>query len=256
MADLEKLLRPNPFAGDTGQRSQVVLDALKIEGLKRPTALLAALERIFLPIFPHLHPGFTAEGKVAHHERQPDPLADDDGLFQPVFLGGKMAIEIYSDAPTLLAMHPTARPVPLYVKEVARTALARGTGLLVLDRGTAHELYIGRSATLALATANTWLPPWQDEQIKTQLQQGLEQILQKLEILLPVELQILARENGVTVLNLHFAPSASLRLGQEDVVDRVWSVEQIQRVVTELLRIIQEQEYLRLRLDAVELQIN
>ncbi|MDY5585513.1 MAG: hypothetical protein SPG61_06990 [Arcanobacterium sp.] len=239
MPDFSKLLKPNPFAGDTGERTAEVAQALAATTQDRALKVHAALDRVFLAVFPHAHPGRDANGEVVEHNRQDDPLEADDGLFQPSFPGYRMAIEVFSDAATTVKVHPGSRPVPVFVREVARTSLSRGSGLLVLNPRTDDVVYFGRNATAALATRTPWMPAWDDERLLQELNTGIKAVVPGAEISVNGTLE------GTEVLQLH------LRGGEASGPTRA----EAELAVGTLASLLEENSYIRARFDAVEIKL-
>lgn len=239
MPDFSKLLKPNPFAGDTGERAAEVAQALALTTQDRAVKVHAALERVFLAVFPHAHPGHDANGGVAEHNRQDDPLEADDGLFQPSFPGYRMAIEVFSDAATTVKVHPGSRPVPVFVREVARTSLSRGSGLLVLNPRTDDVVYFGRSAAAAFATRTHWTPAWEDSQLLQELNDGIKAKVANAEI------EISGTPAGTEILHLRFRAEGDSKPTRSEA----------ERAVSALASLLEENAYVRARFDAVEIKL-
>ncbi len=173
MVDFERLLRPNPFAGDDGGVQPQMAAALALEDpAQRQEALVAALGtgRVFVAVQAHAHPG-TSDGEITEHDsHDPDRVALDEAVQLTVPApGGLRAMPIFSSAAALAAFDPAARPVPLLGRNAAAQALFH-TGLLALDCLD----YFGRSAVLAIASDEAWFAPWLDPQIRMRLEHALE----------------------------------------------------------------------------------
>lgn len=78
MVDFERLLRPNPFAGDDGGVQPQMASALALtDAAERQEALVAALAtgRVFVPVQAHAHPGYEDGSVVSHVPSRPNEEA-------------------------------------------------------------------------------------------------------------------------------------------------------------------------------------
>jgi hypothetical protein len=171
--DVDRLLRPNPFAGDRGRMSPAMREALdEPDPGRRLSGVVAAVAagRLLVPALPHEHPGRTADGGVAEHSEEPDPTGQ--AVAQAATLsvripGGRFATPVFSSADRLLACYPDARPIPVLGRNAAAQALA-STGILALDpqdpsgRGA---VALGRGAVAAIAAGEEWVPPWDNPKV-------------------------------------------------------------------------------------------
>lgn len=79
------------------------------------------------------------------------------------------AIVVFTRAEELTKWDSTARPMPLSGQKAALTALASGAPRLWVDpRGV--SMVIPRPAVVALAHGDSWLPAWEDPELKAELQ--------------------------------------------------------------------------------------
>ena len=182
MVDFERLLRPNPFAGDDGGVQPQMAGALALTaGAERQEALVAALAtgRVFVPVQAHAHPGYE-DGGVASHTPSPNPnaeaLEEASELTVPA-PGGLRAMPVFSSAAALAEFDAAARPLPVLGRNAAAQALLH-TGLLALDpvgEGGSPLVgdFFGRSAVVAIASDEAWCAPWIDPQILMRLRSAL-----------------------------------------------------------------------------------
>ncbi|MBM9432742.1 SseB family protein [Flaviflexus equikiangi] len=169
-------LRPNPFAGDTGDIDPRLAEALDHDDFApRLEAIIAVIAdvRVLVPVLAHEHPGRTESGGVVAHggmEKDPCTAAAMLAVEAP---DGRAAMPIFSSVAALHAWNPSARPVPVHTQNAAIAALAEADGLLVLDPGSDRPMLLGRPAVNALATGETWRPPWKDDELPTILARAL-----------------------------------------------------------------------------------
>ena len=145
----ELLSRPNPFSEDDGSITQLLAEALACDDVVgKPEAIVHALmsSRIFVAVFPPADGGSEA--------RQ-----------WSVEIAGREALAIFSDAEAVTAFSEQARPLPLLGRNAAAQALM-ASGILCLNpsntEGTDGFL-LGRSACAAIASAEEWTAPWNDD---------------------------------------------------------------------------------------------
>ncbi|MBM7825297.1 hypothetical protein JOD55_001124 [Arcanobacterium pluranimalium] len=233
MPDIDRLLAPNPFAGDDGARTESVTQALDAELRFRAERLVSCLDRVFMAVFPHEHPGRTSDGSVIPHEKRPDPRSVDSQDFVLVdFPGGRQATPMFTSAQALAEFAPAARPAPLRASELAQLAVRRSGGLIVLDPGSAHQMCLGRSAVISLAARVEWVAPWHDPKIVDLLE------------------QYLAQAGYSWRLSVHPQPA---NIAQVYVhVPQGTALEHAKMAISQLLRGIEEIDYVRSRLDVLE----
>lgn len=238
MDNIAKFFKANPFAGDTGALAPDLAAAFAESLENRTAAVVNHLGRVLLAAFAHSQPVIDDSGKVQEQSSASDPFADDNSLFRGEFLGGKKAVEIFSDLHALQKVYPQARPVPMSSRDIARTALTRGDGLLILNPQSENMQYLGRSAVAALATQTPWTAPSKDSQILSEIRAGIG-------LINPVysdcvsEMQITPAEHGRYWLELVIPEDAA---------------EQAQDLVRAIVVTIQETPYLRARLDTLEIR--
>ena len=181
MVDFERLLRPNPFAGDDGGVQPQMASALALtDAAERQEALVAALAtgRVFVPVQAHAHAGYE-DGSVASHVPSPNPneeaLEEASELTVPA-PGGLRAMPVFSSAAALAEFDAQARPLPVLGRNAAAQALLH-TGLLAVDpapeKFSLAGDFFGRSAVVAIASGEAWLAPWIDPQILMRLRSAL-----------------------------------------------------------------------------------
>lgn len=239
MSDFAKLFKPNPFAGDRGEISPALAAAFAEPVANRLEAVVNQLGRVLIAAFAHAKPELDHSGKVQEHDSAGDPLADYDALFRGEFFGGQKAIEIFSDAQSLQQIYPQARPVPVSSRDIACVALTRGEGLLVLNPHCENMYYLGRSAVAALATQTPWIAPAKDTRIVSEIRDGIALIDASFQELL-TGLNVIGIDHGVNVLDVEIARDTVAADAQE--------------LVRAIIVTIQENPYLRARLDALEIR--
>lgn len=235
MADLTRILKPNPFADDDGSITAELAAAYAQPEHARVEAIVAALGRVIVPVLPHAHPGMTGGGLAPHEPAPTDPLeCRDEDLVRVDFPGGRRALAIFSSAGALREWNDRARPVPVEVSKVAATALQRADGVLVLDPGK-KQTWLGRSATAALATSTPWVAPWDDPLIVRRITLGIDGYLPGLE-----KIGIQPGANGAAVVVLYLIPP----------VDR----DKVVTIANRVAAAMASDEYVKSRLDVVEIR--
>ncbi|QTG74712.1 SseB family protein [Trueperella pecoris] len=236
--DFNRLLNPQPFAGDLGDITDELAAAYAEPNRRRTVAIVEALGRVLVPVLPHAHPGRDGAGVAGHEGRsgKTDPLeCPDEDLVRVAFPGGKQALPIFSSARALAEWNPTARPVPLEVSKVASAALQRGQGVMVLDPDSEQTTWLGRSATAALASGTAWTAPWEDPSIASRILAGVDGELPGL--------AGLCLEPGR-------AGAAVVVVELTEQVDR----EQAANIAHTLMAVMGSDPYVKARLDVVELR--
>lgn len=165
-------LKPNPFANDTGEAPAKLAEALRHDTFEpRMVAIMEALAecRVLVPVLAHDHPGRTEDGGVATHDSATKDPCTQAAMLAVEAPDGRAAMPIFSSADAVKEWNPQARPVPVHTQNAAIAAVAEADSILVLDPGSARPMLIGRPATQALATGETWVSPWGDEELATKL---------------------------------------------------------------------------------------
>ncbi|MFP7696854.1 SseB family protein [Trueperella sp. LYQ143] len=237
MPDLDRLLQPNPFAGDDGSMPAELGEALAAPEHLRMSAIVSALRRVLVPIDPHPHPGRNTDGSVAAHDRSSsNPLeCPPEALIMVDFPGGRRAIPVFSHAAALTRQYPTARPVPVDIAQVAAAAITRSDGVLVLDPGEPEATWIGRSAVMALMTGEVWQAPWDDPHIVERIMAGLGGYVRGLE-----SISIEPGAGGSAVVMLYVIA----------LCDRA----QVVSIAEKVSEAMMADPYVRARLDVVEMR--
>ncbi|WP_124053751.1 SseB family protein [Arcanobacterium ihumii] len=234
MPDLDRLLAPNPFAGDNGERTDAVAQAFSMEIDKRVEFLLASLGRVFMAVLPHQHPGRNSDGSVAPHDDHPDPRSESAQDFVLAeFPGGRRATPLFTSAKALAAFNPHARPAPITAPDLARLAVKRSNALMVIDPGSQEELFLGRSAVLALASQTEWIAPWHDAKIAEILNSLLK------EAGFDTSCEVKAGDKNIATLDIVLKQEYSRALDKE--------------IISCVLGVIESIPYVRARLDVVEI---
>lgn len=228
-------LKPNPFAGDTGEAPAELAAALEIETFaERMEAIVAALStcRLLVPIMAHAHPGRTKDGGVAAHNKTTQDACEEAAMMGVEAPDGRAAMPVFSSIEAMMAWKKDVRPVPVHTQNAAIAAIAEADSLLVLDPGSPRPMLIGRPAVNALATGETWRSPWNDEELNATVASALAgithlvgarlQVGQKAETALVIAVDEMAsREDLNVALGL-----ASQRLAHvEELTNRIDSLE-------------------------------
>lgn len=141
---------------DDGSLLPAMGEALQIP---EPAARLAAVagaavgSRLLIPVFPH---------DQSEHER----VATVSESLTRQDVGGEVAIVAFTCTDRLEECVPQARPVPLPVQQLALAAVTTGTPVAVDAR---YDLMLPVAALHALAVGDTWLAPWDDDELKNLL---------------------------------------------------------------------------------------
>ncbi len=262
MPDFERILAPNPFAGDDGSIQPAVKDALSKPVGERTESLVSALDRVIMAVMPHAHPGILPPeetevpvdpdsgavpeeadavprgmaGIAPHQPAAADPLeCPDEDLVRVPFPGGREAFPVFTSAQALAEWDPEARPVPVAIKNVAVAALKRGSGLITVNAESPSQMWLGRSAVAALASGTEWTAPWNDPEITARIDASIDGDLPGY-----AGVSIEPGERGVATVLVHVTGKA----------DR----EQVIAVVQTVAAILGSEEYVKARLDVVEIR--
>ncbi|MFY9263671.1 MAG: SseB family protein [Actinomycetaceae bacterium] len=225
MAEPTKFLADNPFAGDLGELKPELAAAFEAPADQRVEAIVAALGRVIIPVLPHAHPGA---------EKDPDGCPDSD-LLQVDFPGGRQATPVFSSAEALATWNPNARPVPMAIQQVAVAALKTGTGLITLDHDQDTCTWLGRTAVIALAVEGPWRAPWADLEIPRRISEKIGGELAGFH-----GVAIKPGQRGESIVEIAINPGAS------DA--------EMMNIVQTVAAVIGSEEYVRARLDLVELR--
>lgn len=239
MPDFDRILSPNPFAGDDGSIQPEVEVAFRAPAHERTEAIVSTLDRVIMPVLPHAHPGKIESESgitVASHTPAPkDPLeCPDEDLVRVPFPGGRESFPAFSSAQALAAWNPQARPVPVKIESLAVAALRRGSGLITLDPDQDSQTWLGRSAVISLAAGGTWLAPWKDEKIREKILEdasGSDGL---------VDVTIEPGDGGAAIINLHIDPGS----------DR----DAVMNIAHTVIAILGANEYVKARLDVAEVR--
>ena len=168
MIQEERLDQPNPFADDDGSVAPLLAAALDCEDVgEKCEAVVSALasSRIFVAIFP------PADGESEAQQGS-------------VQVGGREAFAIFSDAEAVAAFSEQARPLPLLGRNAATQALM-ASGIIYLnpsDAEGADGFLLGRSACAAIASADEWVAPWNDDEIRARLREAVRVVERVIDI--------------------------------------------------------------------------
>ncbi|AOZ72834.1 hypothetical protein BK816_05600 [Boudabousia tangfeifanii] len=152
-AKLAQRLAQRDGGNDLGEINPEVAQALMIpDEQARLSALGKALvgTRLLVPVQPH-----------GHDESENSDISQ---LLRQQSVGGVKAVVAYTDLKTMQLDFPKLRPVPLPVDKVALAAIA--TKLPLALNGRKH-LFLPYPALEALATGDSWLAPWDDEELRS-----------------------------------------------------------------------------------------
>ena len=223
----QKLLKANPFADDDGSSDFEVAQALAIsDDALRIEALVEALKgaRVFVPV-------------VAVDEKTQEDLRDGDDALQQVFIEvakDRKAISIFTSVEHLLKYDSNARPVPVYGRNIAAQALMH-SGLLIINPviGVKGADILGRSASAAIASNDSWLAPWYDAKLHSILKDSLAVIPRLIVVWIKA-----AKSGGVIV---------AIELGEDATKNDA------QRAVAIVSHVIKHDDYVHSHLDLVHI---
>lgn len=105
--------------------------------------------RLLLPAWPH---------------KGADGDCEDEDLGTVEVSPGRIATMVFSDLEALADFDRSARPVPSSSRRIAVNVSA-GNGRLVLNPGPA-QIVLPSPAVNAVAAGDSWLPPWEDSQLR------------------------------------------------------------------------------------------
>ena len=171
----QRLRMPNPDRSDVGQELPLTGQALNTkvqsgkEAASKVVALVRALgqERLVVAVPVEAHPESPDHAPVDLGGATPPPLNLVEG---PVEGPRGANVAAFSSAAELASYDPSARPMTMSAQQVAVIAgLSQGSGGIVVNPGSERETIIPRSAALALAAADQWLPPWEDRNLTEEL---------------------------------------------------------------------------------------
>lgn len=161
-ASLQARLQRSVDSADRGQVMPLTAAALvEFDPITRLEKLVAALESERL-----LAPALVESGEecITAATRIPSPY-------------GEVTVA-FTDYEALRRWAPQARPVPIAGRQQALMAMAETGGRLLINpvpdsEGGSSELSgirLPRPAVQALAHGDSWLPPWRDDDLRTELQ--------------------------------------------------------------------------------------
>ncbi|WGW13148.1 SseB family protein [Saxibacter everestensis] len=164
-------LKPNPFAGDSGQPEVALLAALEACSQaselnpQRHVDVIEALResRLFVPIVASLDEAATDASGLTHDksaEMAMVTLAAEDGrATAPGFTGIEQ----------LIGWNPEARPIPVESLRLMLSAVDEGAQLVVIDPGAPHMFLVRRPAVWSLAQGRQWIPAWANRRVADEI---------------------------------------------------------------------------------------
>lgn len=219
MIQEERLDRPNPFADDDGSIAAFLATALEYEDVsEKCEAIVRALmsSRVFVAVFP------PADGESEARQGS-------------VEIAGREALAIFSDADAVTAFSEQARPLPLLGRNAAAQALM-ASGILCLDptdTDATGGFLLGRSACASIASAEEWVAPWNDEEIRARLREAVR-IVERV-----IDIWLRPTPNGAVLIALQMSETSSRSDAERATV-----------LISHALR---HDEYLSARLDLVHI---
>ena len=219
MIQEERLDQPNPFADDDGTIAPLLAAALDCEDVsEKCDAIVRALmsSRVFAAVFP------------------PDD-GESEARQGSVEIAGREALAIFSDAEAVTAFSEQARPLPLLGRNAATQALM-ASGILCLnpsDEQAAGGFLLGRSACAAIASAEEWTAPWDDDEIRARLREAVRVVERVIDIWLR------PTPNGAVLIALQMSETSS----RSDA----------ERATVLISHALSHDEYLSARLDLVHI---
>ncbi len=198
-ARLAKRLASRPDRSDHGQLLPSTAAALEVdEAGARLTKLVRAIqkERLIVPVPVEAHPD-----EAGRHE--PQDLHPDARIPLRVLENeGITSVAVFSSAASLQRWDPGARPLAMSAQKACITAVALGVPRLCLDPGQL-DLVIPRAAVESLAAGGDWLPAWEDDLLRGELN---DQARDEAEWASFVGVQILPGADGAIVVEVVASP--------------------------------------------------
>lgn len=194
---------PDPgFSGDAGGADESLAAALAGHTAGGGEhAVLAALvtARVLVPVVAVLVEEAVAHPRTLHQEK-----ATEMALVTLVGRDGRRALPVFTSLAALTAWRPDARPVPVKASLAARSAVAEGASVLVVDVAGPHRFEVTGAALDALAQGRAWLPPHTDPEVRAVVA-GVVAAAQVF-----ADVRFGAGENGSVRVTLAHVPDADL----------------------------------------------
>ncbi len=157
-----RTLPDSGFGGDDGSADEALVSALAARAAHpcadhdRGLATAAAAARWIVPIV--AAPTEVAEGG----EGLAVERSTDMAVVTITSPDGRRALPVFTSAAALALWDASARPVPVDAVRAARSAVAEGCDVLVVDLGSPLTTEIRPSMVWALAQGQEWRPPHED----------------------------------------------------------------------------------------------
>ncbi|WP_151952926.1 SseB family protein [Brevibacterium sp. Marseille-P9724] len=159
-------LKPNPFAGDTGEADPQVTAALNNATANPfdPTAHIGVVEalkdsRVYAPILPE-----ALSKSVGEHGLMVDN-SSDMAMVRLSSEDGREATPCFTAIPLLTQWGTQARPVPIEAERLGLGAVDEGSQLVIIDPGSDHAFLLRRPALWAFVQGHAWTPSWADREV-------------------------------------------------------------------------------------------
>ncbi|GAB3565742.1 SseB family protein [Spelaeicoccus albus] len=158
-------LRPNPFAGDTGESDPELVELMRAAvgstSADRHRAVVEALApaRLFVPIV--AAPGET---ETTDDGLEADKSADM-AMVTVAAPDGRRTVPAFTSVALLAAWSSEARPVPVESVRLMLSAVSEDAQLVIIDPGTDYAFLVRRPAVWALAQGKPWTPSWADPDV-------------------------------------------------------------------------------------------
>lgn len=158
-------LRPNPFAGDTGESDPELVELMRTVAGSRSAdghrAVVRALAsaRLFVPIV--AAPGETETTESGLHADKSADMA----MVTVAAPDGRRTVPAFTSVALLVAWSADARPVPVESVRLMLSAVQEEAELVIIDPGTDHAYLVRRPAVWALAQGKPWTPSWDNPDV-------------------------------------------------------------------------------------------
>lgn len=169
-------LRPNPFAGDTGESDRELLAAMRAAAgstsAERHRAVAAALApaRLFVPIV-----AMPGETETTGAGLTADKSADM-AMVTVAAPDGRRTVPAFTSVALLVAWSDEARPVPVEAVRLMLSAVSEEAQLVIVDPGTDHAYLVRRPAVWAIAQGKPWTPSWDNPDVEAALERAAADI--------------------------------------------------------------------------------
>lgn len=167
-------LRPNPFAGDTGDSDPELLELMRAAAgsqsadAHRGVVNALAPARLFVPIV--AAPGETETTASGLHADKSADMA----MVTVAAPDGRRTVPAFTSVALLVAWSREARPVPVESVRLMLSAVQEDAELVIIDPGTDHAYLVRRPAVWSLAQGKPWTPSWANSEVLAELERAAD----------------------------------------------------------------------------------